>query len=260
MNSFRVMTYNIHSCRGTDGEFSPERIAEVIENCQPDIVALQEVDVFRTSSGAIDQAHEIANYLKMHHHFFSCMEVQEGQYGNAILSRFPIQIIKQEVFNVPDKKIPWYCNPFFGYQPEPRGILCASIEVHSRKINFFNTHFELFKFLRSDQIKALISSDWLTADLLQEPVVLCCDLNDTIRSEAYKMLKNIFNDSQRELKYRKPKKTFPSFFPVLELDHIFINNYLKVKNFSVVSNSLTRKASDHLPLIADLEFKTQKDI
>ncbi len=65
----RIMTYNVHSCFGTDRKLDPGRIAEVIAECEPDIVALQEVDVARARSGGVDQAQTIANHLSMASYF-----------------------------------------------------------------------------------------------------------------------------------------------------------------------------------------------
>src|SRR5689334_13841828 len=56
----RIMTYNVHSCRGMDGAISHERIAEVIERYNPDVVALQELDLGRERSGRLDQTRSIA--------------------------------------------------------------------------------------------------------------------------------------------------------------------------------------------------------
>ncbi len=68
-NTLRVMTYNVHSCVGMDGRLSTSRIARIIAQCRPDIVALQELDVGRGRTGGIDQAHAIAQELEMEFHF-----------------------------------------------------------------------------------------------------------------------------------------------------------------------------------------------
>jgi len=67
--TFRIMTYNIHSCIGMDGKISPERISRVIAQCSPDVVALQELDVGRARTDRVDQADLIAQYLQMDYHF-----------------------------------------------------------------------------------------------------------------------------------------------------------------------------------------------
>ncbi len=94
--TIRVMTYNVHGCVGMDGKLSPRRIADCIAQYEPDIVALQEVDVGRLRSGQKDQAMIIAKYLNMEHHFHAAMQVSEEQFGDAILSAFPIEIVKKD--------------------------------------------------------------------------------------------------------------------------------------------------------------------
>ena len=92
----RILTYNVHRCLGTDGRLSPERIADVIAAYEPDVVALQELDVGRLRSGGVDQAHAIARALGMHVHFHASLRVLEEQYGNAILTHRPSQLVKAE--------------------------------------------------------------------------------------------------------------------------------------------------------------------
>ena len=90
----RIVSYNVHRCLGVDGKLSPKRIADVIAACEPDIVALQELDVGRARTGAIDQAHSIAEALGMQMHFHPALRVMEEQYGDAILTARPSRIIK----------------------------------------------------------------------------------------------------------------------------------------------------------------------
>ena len=92
--SFRVMTYNVHACVGMDGKLSPRRIARVIAQSGADIVALQELDVGRSRTNHDDQAHEIARYLEMEFEFHPAWQLEEEKYGDAILSRFPLQLVK----------------------------------------------------------------------------------------------------------------------------------------------------------------------
>ena len=92
--SLRIMTYNVHRCVGADGRADPRRIAEVIAACQPDMVALQELDVGRLRTGGIDQAHAIAHLLGMSFHFHPALQVEEELYGDAILSALPMRLVK----------------------------------------------------------------------------------------------------------------------------------------------------------------------
>src|SRR4026209_2834843 len=88
------MTYNVHRCVGADGRADPRRIADVIAACQPDMVALQELDVRRLRTGGIDQAHAIAHPLGMRVHFHPALLFEEELYGDAILTALPMRLMK----------------------------------------------------------------------------------------------------------------------------------------------------------------------
>jgi endonuclease/exonuclease/phosphatase family metal-dependent hydrolase len=89
--TLRVLTYNIHHGEGTDERFDYERLAAVIEKLKPDIVALQEVDCGTARASGVDQAKLLAKLRRMHYAFGQAMPHQGGQYGEAVLSRFPIE-------------------------------------------------------------------------------------------------------------------------------------------------------------------------
>ena len=91
VNELSVMTYNIHHGEGTDGKVDIERIAAVIKQADPDLVALQEVDQKVKRSGQIDQPAELARLTGLHVVFGGNLPLEGGEYGNAVLSRFPIK-------------------------------------------------------------------------------------------------------------------------------------------------------------------------
>ncbi len=126
--TLRVLTYNIHHGQGTDEVFDLERLARVINDLSPDIVALQEVDKNTDRASGVDQAAALGKLCKMHHAFGQAMPYQNGQYGEAILSRFPIA--KTLTHPLP-----------YNTGQEPR----ASLEVHIRvegigPVVFVGTH------------------------------------------------------------------------------------------------------------------------
>lgn len=90
-HTLRVLTYNIHHGEGTDEQFDYKRLATVIKKLEPDIVALQEVDCGTERASGVDQARLLAKLCHMHYAFGQAMPHQGGQYGDAILSRFPIE-------------------------------------------------------------------------------------------------------------------------------------------------------------------------
>jgi len=89
--TLRVLTYNIHHGEAMDERFDYERLAAVINKLSPDIVALQEVDDGTERASGVDQAARLGKLCRMHHAFGQAMPYQGGRYGEAVLSRFPIE-------------------------------------------------------------------------------------------------------------------------------------------------------------------------
>jgi endonuclease/exonuclease/phosphatase family metal-dependent hydrolase len=87
----RVLTYNIHHGEGVDGRFDYERLARIIRAQRPDLVALQEVDRRTRRASGVDQAAELAQRTRMHVAFGNALYYSGGEYGEAVLSRFPIE-------------------------------------------------------------------------------------------------------------------------------------------------------------------------
>jgi endonuclease/exonuclease/phosphatase family metal-dependent hydrolase len=126
--TLRVLTYNIHHGEGTDERFDYERLAKVINDLSPDIVALQEVDRGTERASGVDQAKRLGKLCKMHHAFGQAMPYQGGQYGEAILSRFPIE--KVLVHPLP-----------YNLEREPRAALEVRVDVEGiGPLVFVGTH------------------------------------------------------------------------------------------------------------------------
>jgi endonuclease/exonuclease/phosphatase family metal-dependent hydrolase/glycosyltransferase involved in cell wall biosynthesis len=242
-DTVRIMTYNIRNCLGTDGRLSPARIARVIAQYDPDVVALQEVDVRRPRSGDVDQVHEIAHDLAMDFHFYPAIEEVGELYGDAILSRCPMRLV--HAGRLPS--LP-------GVALEPRGALWVEIEVRGRRLQFLNTHLGLLPRERLRQVEALMGPEWLEHPEWRNPAVVCGDLNAMPRSRAYRRLAERFHDVQLCLDDHRPRHTFLSRYPLGRIDHIFISAGIEVTKVEVPRTELVRKASDHLPVVAEMRF------
>lgn len=246
----RILTYNVHRCRGTDRRSSPARIAEVIARCRPDIVALQELDVGRARSGRVDQAHSIARRLNMDFHFHPVFQVEEELYGDAILTALPTRLVKAGP--LPALAVARHL--------EPRGALWVAVDVgHGIEVQVVNTHLSLIGRERVRQVKALLGPDWLGRLDGHEPKILLGDFNAVPRSAAYKAVTRVLGDAQLVQEHRRrPKRTFPARLPTLRLDHVFVSTgSVQVTGVDVPRHALARVASDHLPLVVDFEVAVE---
>lgn len=241
---FRIMTYNVHTCVGMDGKLSPLRIAKVIEQYNPDIVALQELDVGRKRTKHHDQAQIIADILQMDHFFSPAIALEEEQYGDAILSRFPMKLVKADILpgneNAPRR--------------EPRGALWVQIEIGPEKIQVINTHLGLTFQERHQQIQALLGPGWLQSKPISGPIIFCGDFNFTPRSKLYQQCRRQFDAAFPDL---GPWGTYCGRYPLIRLDHIFFKQGLTVKACKTGDSDMARMASDHRPLIAEFRFADQ---
>lgn len=234
----RVLSYNVHGCVGGDRRLDPGRVAEVIAEARPDIVALQELDVGRSRSGGIDQAHHIAAALEMTSVFHPAMHVAEEKYGDAILTALPMRIVRTGGL------------PSVG---EPRGAIWCEIEAGGRSLFVFNTHLGVLRRQRRQQVATLLGEDWLgNAACAGRDLIVMGDFNSIPSSPAFARLASRL-DLARRADGRLAGPTFPARLPLLRLDHIFLSGRLRCLDVEVLRTPLARIASDHLPLLARLE-------
>jgi endonuclease/exonuclease/phosphatase family metal-dependent hydrolase len=237
----RILTYNVHRCVGTDRRLDVGRVADVIAMLEPDIVALQELDVGRARTGGVDQAHQIAERLGMAFHFHAALKVEEELYGDAILTACPERMIQ--------------VGPLPGYPRvpglEPRGALWIEVEVGGLPVQVINTHLGLVP--REQQIQAafLAGPAWLDHPERTGATILLGDFNATASSVVYRTLASKLDPARRLAPVRRPTSTFPSALPVLRIDHLFVSAEIVVQDVSAPFLPLTRAASDHLPLVMD---------
>jgi endonuclease/exonuclease/phosphatase family metal-dependent hydrolase len=238
----RILTYNVHRCVGTDRRLDVARVAEVIAAQAPDIVALQELDVGRARTGGVDQAHRLAQRLGMAFHFNAAFRVEEEQYGDAILTTLPERLIKAG---------PIPSHPRFS-RLEPRGALWIAVTIGGAELQVINTHLGLVPREQRGQAAALAGDAWLGG--AARPLILVGDLNATARAGAYRVFASRLVESRRAARLSRPAPTFPSTFPVLAIDHVFISDGVVVEAVRTPLDPLSRLASDHLPLVVDFSL------
>lgn len=239
----RIVTYNVHRCVGTDRRLDVGRLADVLAALEPDIVALQELDVRRARTGGVDQAHEIAQRLDMVCHFHAALRVEEEQYGDAILTCFPERLVQ--------------VGPLPGYAPiralEPRGALWVEVEVAGVPVQIINTHLGLVPKEQQIQAAHLAGPAWLQHPQRRGPTILLGDFNATGTSTVYRTFRRALSPARALAEAKRPNATFPSRMPVLRIDHLFVSPEIRVTDVFAPFSPTTRVASDHLPLVMDFE-------
>jgi endonuclease/exonuclease/phosphatase family metal-dependent hydrolase len=230
----RVLSYNIRHAQGNDGVVDLQRIAQVIRQAQPDLVALQEVDRGVARSGQTDQPAELGRLTGLHALFEKNIDYGGGEYGNAILSRFPI--VRYENFKLP------------ALTPgEQRGALAALVEVAAgRQCWFVSTHWdsrrdEAERLASTERLAALWEQNWAPA-----PTLIAGDLNAVPDSEVLQRLRKewVVPDGA-------PTPTYPAVQPARQIDYVLARPAMRwrFRASSVVAEAV---ASDHRPLLAEL--------
>ncbi|MFT4547706.1 MAG: endonuclease/exonuclease/phosphatase family metal-dependent hydrolase [Verrucomicrobiales bacterium] len=229
----RVMTYNIHHGEGTDQKFDLGRIAKLILAQKPDLVAIQEVDVKTTRASGVDQAAELAKLTGMHHAFGKFMDYSGGEYGQMVLSKYPIK--RSRNFKLPAGA-------------EPRASIAIEIEIAGEKLVFVGNHFYATEAQRSAQAEKLI--EHLQPELeTNTHIILAGDFNSEPGSKPMGILAKHWPDPTAE----KNIPTWPSGEPKVEIDHILFS---PAKRFKFVKSEVIEEkiASDHRPVVTVLEL------
>jgi len=241
----RLVTYNVHRCVGVDKRLDVERIAGVIAELEPDIVCLQELDVGRARTGGVDQAKTIADRLSMAVRFHPAMRIEAEEYGDAILTRHPETLM--HVGALPTVRgVPGL---------EPRGALWVRVNIEGVDINVLTTHLGLVPREQRLQAAALVGKEWLGHPDCKGPTLLAGDFNATSITRPYQTLARNHADCQRQLGQKPTLKTFPSGFPAIRIDHVFVSPEVRVTGVRAPFSPLSRMASDHLPLVVDFEIQ-----
>jgi len=234
---FRLMTFNIHHGEGMDGVIDLDRIATLITNHQADIVALQEVDRGTERTGRIDMPAELARRTGLTAVFSNNYHFGGGEYGNALLTRFPIR--------------QWTNSHFHPLAPvEQRGILQVLLTVQDRPLLVANTHFDAGR-THEERIHSAAQLPEILLPHRHLPILLAGDFNATPDSAVYRAVANGFRDAWKE-RGDGSGWTIPVETPNRRIDYIFISKGapVVVREIKVLST----QSSDHLPVLAMLSW------
>jgi endonuclease/exonuclease/phosphatase family metal-dependent hydrolase len=223
----RVASYNIHRGFGKDKRYDPGRILRVLQELQADIVALQEVDLLGPDRDQI--LPWLAENTKMIPVAGPVRSLAEGHYGNALLTKFPVEQVRQ-------------CDLSIG-RHEPRGALDVDMNWHGRSIHVVNTHLGLWPRERPLQAKKLLE---LFAVDRRELTILMGDLNEWhVWGKSLRVLRGVFGRPAAP-------PTFPAGWPILSLDRIWACPTQALLTVHAHRSRESLVASDHLPVHAEI--------
>jgi endonuclease/exonuclease/phosphatase family metal-dependent hydrolase len=224
-----VASYNIHRCVGTDGCRDPRRIADVLQELKADVVALQEVDSWPGDDGESVQMEFLAYTAGLHAISGPTVERRDGHYGNALLTRLPVLDVRKLDLTV--------------FRREPRGALDVELDAGGKKLRVIATHLGLMPSERRYQVQKILE---LVDEGDQQLTVLLGDINEWL----------ILGRPLRWLHARFGRgvsgRSYPAYFPLLSLDRVWVKPTRALVGFRVHTTPLSRRASDHLPVVAEI--------
>lgn len=237
----RIVSWNIHKCiGGIDRRYDLDRVVNVLAEQDPDICLLQEVAEDMPASRFHDQAELLSEALEMPHVAYGPEHrFRMGGYGNAILSRFPLTDVHHVDLTVGTRK--------------KRGVISARSHVrhegHTRSLVLFNLHLGLAGSEREIQLRKFLECHPFAGLHARTPVVVGGDFNDLWGSLGQRFLAPAGFSRAGSI-----SNTFPAALPLRPLDGIFVRGDVRADTCAPRRTVLTRAASDHLPLFAELEL------
>jgi endonuclease/exonuclease/phosphatase family metal-dependent hydrolase len=230
-----AVSYNIHQCVGTDGRRDPQRVATVIQETKADIIGLQEVDFNPLGEEKSHQLDYLAKATGMSAVAGPTFRRADAEFGNALLTRREISEVRLHDVSVVGR--------------QPRGVIDAEIACDGMRVRVLVTHLGLAVNERRRQAQALVKIIREQRENYDLTLVLG-DINEwRPRGFALYSLDSYLGKAPSP-------RTFPSFFPVFALDRIWVKPKAALLQVARSSNGLARTASDHLPVLARVNFST----
>ncbi len=252
--TLKVATYNIGKNEASDDVSDFTALNTAIRKIDADVIAVPEVDNKTGRSKKIDQLKAIADANNLYYAFGKALDFDGGEYGVGLLSRYKIhhaQTIK-----------------LASGKAEQRVVLLAQIEKpgFETPVIMMVTHLDWQKDpeVRLQQVRHILDvtigdapSDF--KDIASSIKILAGDFNSTRNEQPVRELEYFWNLVDQK---GADTRSWPAINPAIDIDHIFTFKGQKwnVKSLEVPHNSPSfnwSSASDHLPVIAELELTEQ---
>jgi endonuclease/exonuclease/phosphatase family metal-dependent hydrolase len=243
----RLLVWNIHKgIGGTDSRYAPGRIAAVLRHYDPDVALLQEVDDGVPRSGGDRQVDLLGDELGYPYRAFGAnVRLKRGCYGNATLSRHPLLQRENVDLRFGPKKA--------------RGALLTDVVVpvgsHHYRVHLANVHLGLSSVERRWQLHRLLAHARLAHLSRSTRLVLAGDFNDW-HGGVPRLLAAHYGLRCVTGRGATATRTFPAFGPVGALDRVFVRGGVACTRHFASRLELARVASDHLPLVVELELRS----
>jgi len=218
-----------------DRRVRPERIAEVLGEVNADVIALQEV--IGPGLAGPGHAEGIGAALGMGWVMAAARELRQHQFGNVVLSRFPIRDYAQH-------DLSWKSS-------EPRCSQRVEIDLGPGRVQIYNVHFGTALLERRYQAARLAT--WVHDRRVPGPKIVLGDFNEWARGLAADILGERLKSVDLFPHVRR-RRTYPGFFPLLHLDHIYYLGNVEIRRIDLPRTRLAKMASDHLPLVAEIRL------
>ena len=226
----KVASYNMRKGIGTDRRRNPDRILEVLREIDADVVALQEADRRFGARAGVLSPHLLAEHSDWQAVAVGMRAQSMGWHGNALLIRKSAQIVDCEAIHLPAL--------------EPRGAVMADVRTAAGTVRIVGMHLDLSGLWRRRQAAAIMAH--VDSCTHRYPTVLMGDLNEWTRGSG------CLRDFARDYAFAATGPSFHARRPVGRLDRIMVSRDLQVESCGVHASATARKASDHLPIWANL--------
>ena len=227
-----LATWNIRKCVGLDRRRDPHRTARIINSLSADIVALQEADRRLGHRPAALKESIVEDETGLNVADAGGHEPSIGWHGNAVLLSSKIRVEDRHNLHLPGI--------------EPRGALILDLLAHDRPLRLVATHLGFVRRFRRAQLATIRSA---VSALEPRPTVILGDFNEWSAQRGLEPLS--------EFEVFSPGPSFHAARPVAPLDRVAVSRDMRVTSGAVLANRETRIASDHLPVVATVEFSDQ---
>jgi endonuclease/exonuclease/phosphatase family metal-dependent hydrolase len=226
----RVASYNMRKAIGTDRRRRPERTLEVLNELDADVIALQEADRrfgSRTSAVPLHMIEEHSGYKPV------ALDTRAGAigwHGNALLVKKEVEVLERHLFHLPSL--------------EPRGAVLAEVRVDGTALRVVGMHLDLSGLWRRRQAHAILAH--LAEREGAPPTVLMGDLNE------WSTRGGCLRDFSAHHLFAPCGRSFHARRPIAQLDRIMVSPDLEIVASGAHASATARRASDHLPVWAEL--------